>query len=51
MKHTLFNCASWVISDPRRAFVVLSVIMVVLTLAFAALPVDVALAEDIIGRS
>ncbi len=51
MKSTLFNAASWFLSDPRRAFVVLSVIVLVLTLALAVVPNGVVLAEDIVGGS
>lgn len=51
MKNTVFGIANWMVSDPRRAFIILSVIVLVLTLAFAAVPGDVVLAEDIIGGS
>jgi hypothetical protein len=51
MKTTMFNLASWIISDSRRVFFILFVIMLVLTLAVAAVPNGVVLAEDIIGGS
>ncbi len=47
----MFSFASWIVADPRRAFIILSVILVVLSLAFAAMPNGVALAEDIVGGS
>jgi hypothetical protein len=51
MKSSMFNFASWIVSDPRRAFIILSVIVIVLSLAFAAMPTHVALAEDLVGGS
>ena len=51
MKSTMFNFASWIVSDPRRAFIVMSVFVLVLSLAFASVPNGVALAEDIVGGS
>jgi hypothetical protein len=51
MKNTMFHVANWMISDPRRAFFVLSVTILILSLAFAAVPNHVALAEDIVGGS
>lgn len=50
MKNTVFNFASWMLSDPHRAFVILSVIVLVLALALAV-PNGAALAEDIVGGS
>jgi hypothetical protein len=51
MKNTMFHVTNWMISDPRRAFFILSVSIFVLSLAFAAVPDHVALAEDIVGGS
>lgn len=51
MKNTMFGFASWVMVDPRRAFLILSVIVLVLSLALAAVPNGAALAEDIVGGS
>lgn len=51
MKNTVFNISSWLLSDPRRAFIILSVIVIVMTLAFASMPGGVVLAEDIVGGS
>jgi hypothetical protein len=51
MKNNIFGITSWMIADPRRAFLILSVIVVVLSLAFAAVPNGAALAEDIVGGS
>ena len=51
MKNQMFNFASWIVADPRRAVVILSVLIVVLSLAFAAMPGGVVLAEDIVGGS
>lgn len=49
MKTNLFNFACALLADPRRLFLILSVIVLVLSLAFAAVPS--ALAEDIVGGS
>jgi hypothetical protein len=51
MKTTVFNLANWIISDSRRVLFVLFVIMLVFTLALAAVPNGVVLAGDIIGGS
>ncbi len=51
MKNQMFNFASWIVADPRRAFIILSVILIVLSLAFAAMPHSMALAEDAVGGS
>lgn len=51
MKNTFFGLTSWLLSDPRRAVVILTVILVVLTLALAVVPGEIALAEDVIGGS
>ncbi len=51
MKNQMFSFASWIVADPRRAFIILSVILIVLSLAFAAMPHSIALAEDAVGGS
>ena len=51
MKSTFFNITNWLLVDPRRAIVILTIILVVLTLALGVLPTEIALAEDAIGGS
>ena len=51
MKNTMFGISSWFLSNPRRAFIILSVFVIVVTLAFASVPGGVVLAEDIVGGS
>ena len=51
MKSSMFNFASWIVADPRRAFIILSVILIVLSLALAVTPTHFALAEDVVGGS
>jgi hypothetical protein len=51
MKGYLFNFANWIAVDPRRAIVILSVILIVMSLALAASPHSFALAGDMVGGS
>jgi hypothetical protein len=51
MKNTLFSITNWIAVNPRRALLVLMVIMLVLSLTVAAVPGGVVLAEDIPGGS
>ena len=51
MKNQMFNLASWIVADPRRFFIILSVILIVLSLTLAVTPHSAALAEDIVGGS
>jgi hypothetical protein len=51
MKGQLFNFVNWIAVDPRRAIVILSVILIVMSLAFAASPHSFALAGDMVGGS
>ena len=51
MKNTMFGLTNWLLNDPRRAFVILAVILVVLSLALAVTPTGIALAEDVVGGS
>jgi hypothetical protein len=51
MKGYLFNFANWIAVDPRRAIIILSVILIVLSLALAASPHSMALAGDLVGGS
>ena len=51
MKAQMFNFASWIVADPRRFLIILSVILIVLSLAMAASPHGMALAEDAVGGS
>jgi hypothetical protein len=51
MKNQMINFASWIVADPRRALVILSLILIVMTLALAASPHTMALAGDAVGGS
>jgi hypothetical protein len=51
MKNAFFNLTSWLLSDPRRVMIILTIILIVLTVALAAVPGDYVLAEDAIGGS
>jgi hypothetical protein len=52
MKNTLLSITNWITVDPRRALLVLMVLMLVLSLATAfVVPGGLALAEDIPGGS
>jgi hypothetical protein len=51
MKGQLLSFTNWIAVDPRRAFIVLSVILIVLSLALAVTPAHFALAGDMVGGS
>jgi hypothetical protein len=51
MKNTLLSITNWISVNPRRALLVLMVIMLVLSLTVAAVPGGIVLAEDIPGGS
>ena len=51
MKNQMFNLVSWIVTDPRRALIILSVILIVLSMALAASPHSMALAGDLVGGS
>jgi hypothetical protein len=51
MKHSLFSFAIWFVSNPRRTFTILFVILMVLALATAVVPNGVAIAGDITSGS
>jgi hypothetical protein len=51
MKNQMYSFASWIVADPRRFFIILSVILIVLSLALAVSPHSMALAEDAVGGS
>ena len=51
MKNTFFSITNWIAVDPRRALLVLMVVMLVLSLTLAVAPGGIALAEDIPGGS